>query len=68
MSIDSCNIDVGNCDCDRVICSLQNRLVQYQWAINRLDDLFEYNYDSLADRSKVYDVLDELCKRLGDEK
>ncbi len=37
----------------------------YATAINQIDDFFEYGYESVRDRSRVYEILDSLRLKLS---
>ena len=39
-------------------------LKAYQKAINKIDDYFEYGYDSKKDRARVMAIIDALRKEL----
>ena len=52
---------------DIMLLKLNKRLAIYQKAINEIDDYFEYRYaqfDRKEIRKHVYDVLDNLAKKL----
>jgi len=37
----------------------------YQFSINKIDDWFEYMNESVADRKKIHEILDNLTMRLN---
>lgn len=43
-----------------------NHLRAYRWAIDRIDDYFEYCSGSPEDKKKVYQILGNLTDRLKD--
>jgi len=54
-------------EADILLLKLNKRLAIYQKAINKIDDYFEYRYaqfDKEETRKYVYDVLDNLTKKL----
>ena len=46
---------------------LDERLKLYQTAINKIDDYFEYMFESAEDRDAVEKILDNLAKGLAHE-
>ena len=42
----------------------EEKLKHYQWAINKIDDHFEYSHESKKDQQKVHSILRQLTERL----
>jgi len=47
---------------------LEQRNRAYQHTINKIDDWFEYMNESVEDRKKIHEILDNLTLRLNDGK
>ena len=52
---------------ERRIKALESRNRAYQQAINKIDDWFEYMNESVADRKKIHEILDNLTLRLNND-
>lgn len=46
---------------------LEQRNRAYQFSINKIDDWFEYMNESVADRKKIHEILDNLTLRLNED-